>query len=83
MDVITLLENNKKWELEWLWKQWAAEVRQVWQHAKVYTSSITAPTDKYLTHVQGGVGLIITKRWASRVVASGSDLLGRWVWVTL
>ena len=83
VDVITLPETNKHWELEWLRKQWAAEVRQLWQHAKVYTSCITAPTDKYSTHVQGGVGLIITERWASRVVASGSDSLGRWVWVTL
>ena len=31
----------------------------------------------------GGVGLIVTNRWANRVMASGSNPLGRWVGVTL
>ena len=62
VDVVALPETNKNWELEWLRRQWTRDVRQVWRHAKIYTASITAPIDKYSTHVQGGVGLIVTSR---------------------
>ena len=74
-DVIDLPETNKNWKLEWLQNQWKGEVKKVWKHAKVYTASMKYPTDKHRHHLQGGVGLIITDRWASRVMESGSDPL--------
>ena len=51
VDVIALPETNKNWELYWLRNQWAGEVRRVWRHAKIYTASITAPTDRFATHI--------------------------------
>ena len=30
-----------------------------------------------------GVGLIVTNKWASRIIRSVSDPMGRWMWATL
>ena len=83
VDVIALPETNKNWKLEWLRSKWSSEVRRIWRHAKVYTSSISEPIDKRATFIQGGVSIIVTNKWSSRVITHGADSLGRWVWVTM
>ena len=83
VDVVSLPETNKNWNKEWLRNKWRGEVTRVWRHAKVFFTSIDKPAIATADHVQGGACLIVTDRWASRIVAHRSDDLGRWVWVTL
>ena len=83
VDVISLPETNRNWQQEWIRNKWKREVTRVWLHAKVYCASIDKPAQPHATYVQGGVSLIVTDKWASRVMAHGSDQLGRWAWVTL
>ena len=74
-NIIALLKTNKNWELEWLCNQWANEVNKVWHDTKVYTSRIKNPISKQSKNVQGGVGLIVTKKLASRIVENRSDAM--------
>ena len=83
VDIISLPETNRNWAKEWLQNRWKSEVQRVWRHAKVFSASIDQPTERRADFVQGGACLIVTGKWASRVMAYGSDYLGRWVWVTL
>ena len=83
VDILSLPETNCNWTKEWLRNKWMGKAYRVWQHAKVFFTSIDQPASKYDNFVQGGACLIITGRWASRVMAHGSDSLGRWVWATL
>ena len=58
------------------------KVRKIWNHAKIYTATMsTARADDQV--VQGGVGVIVINKWASRVIDHGVDILGRWAWVKL
>ena len=81
VNIIALPETNRNWKVPWLQDRWESEVQRVWRHAKVFNSSIN--TDQRNTKIQGGVSLIVTNRWASRVVDHGEDPLGRWAWVQL
>ena len=82
VDIIALPETNKNWNQPWLREKWSRTVKRVWKHAKIYTSTIkTAPTNEH--YVQGGVSLIVTDKWSSRITGHGSDELGRWAWITL
>ena len=81
VNIIALPEANRNWKVPWLQDCWESEVQRVWRHTKVFNSSIN--TDQRNTKIQGGVSLIVTNCWASRVVVHGEDPLGRWVWVRL
>ena len=83
VDVIALPETNRNWNKEWLRNKWTSEVKRVWRHAKVFYASLDRPADINAEFIQGGTCLIVTGKWASRVVEHGSDPLGRWVWATL
>ena len=83
VDIISLPETNRNWAKEWLQNKWKSEVQRVWRHAKVFFASIDKPNERHAKFVQGGACLIVTGKWASRVMTHGSDYLGRWVWVTL
>ena len=48
----------------------------------MFVSSITTD-DSENVNLQGGVSLVVNKKWAAHVRDNGSDPLGRWVWVTL
>lgn len=81
-DIIALPETNKNWNRAWTTEKWRRLVQSVWKHAKVYTATIQpAPQDEH--YIQGGVSLIVTNKWASRVIANGTDPLGRWAWIKL
>lgn len=82
VDIIALPETNKNWNTPWIRQQWIKQVKTVWRHAKVYNSSIVSASTKD-THVQGGVSLIVTNKWSSRVISHGEDPLGRWAWIKL
>ena len=45
--------------------------------------SSIATDDGKTVHQQGGVSLIINKKWAPHIRESGSDTLGRWAWATM
>ena len=81
-DIIGLPETNQNWKHPYTVSRWTRQVRRVWPHAKVFTSSITT-ANRDRPYNRGGVSLIITNKWSSRVVNHGSDDLGRWSWVKL
>ena len=83
VDVIALPETNRNWQMEWIRNKWKNQVKRVWPHAKVYYASIDKPAQTRANYVHGGVSLIVTNCWASRVMEHGSDYLGRWAWITL
>lgn len=83
VDVIALPETNRNWQQEWVRNKWKREVKRVWPHAKVFGASLDRPAQPEAGYVHGGVSLIITNCWASRIMEHGNDFLGRWVWVTL
>ena len=76
VDILSLPETNCNWTKEWLRNKWLGKAYRVWQHAKVFFTSIDQPASKYDNFVQGGACLIITGRWASWVMVHGSDSLG-------
>merc|ERR1712194_622893 len=80
MGIIALPEKNKNWNNPALVDKWSHTVNRVWKHATIYTLAITSSSSKD-QHVQGGVSLIVTNKWASRVIYHGSDELGIWVWI--
>ena len=54
----------------------------MWRHTKIFNSIITT-ADPDTSYDRGGFSLIVTNKWASRVVDHGSDPLGLWSWVKL
>ena len=48
----------------------------------MFVSSISTDNSESV-NLQGGVSLVVNRKWAAHVKDNGSDLLGRWVWVTL
>ena len=57
-------------------------VKKIWNHSQVVNTNM--PTiDTESDYQPGGVSIIVTNRWASQIVESGTDEMGRWVYVTL
>ena len=82
VDIVVLPETNKNWNQPWLSSQWESQIKRVWKHAKVFNSTITnAPKDT--SYIHGGVSIIVTNKWSSRIKDHGTDYLGRWEWVQL
>ena len=82
VDVLGLAETNLNWKNKWIREKWKATVRRSWPGSQVIVLSI-ATNDGETVHQQGGVSLIINKKWAPHIRESGSDTLGRWAWATM
>ena len=82
VDVLGLAETNLNWKNKWSCEKWKATVRRAWPGSRVIVSSIDTK-DGETVHQQGGVSLIINKKWAPHIRESGGDKLGRWAWATM
>ena len=82
VDIIALPETNCNWKHKLTNAQWNNQVKRIWKHAKIFNSSINS-VDPAKAYNRGRVSIIVTNKWASRVVDSRTDYLGRWSWVKL
>ena len=77
-----LAETNINWANKWARAKWCRLIEKAWPGSRVFVLSISTD-DSESVNLQGGVSLIVSRKWAAHVQENGSDPLGRWVWVTL
>ena len=81
VDLVVLPETNRNWQNRTIQRKWETVVRKVWKHAKILTTS-TPVNYSEVDYLAGGVGVIVTNKWSSRVVEVGVDTMGRWIHIT-
>ena len=82
VDVLGFAETSLNWKNKWICEKWKATVKRAWPGSRVIVLSIDTE-DSDTVNQQGGVSLIIIKKWAPHIREIRGDNLGQWAWSTM
>ena len=74
IDIVGLAETNINWANKWAQAKWCRLIAKAWPGSRSFTTA-----DGESVKLQGGVSLVVGRKWAAHVQDNGSNLLGRWV----
>jgi hypothetical protein len=77
----SIYEVNRNFEVNSVLESFHSHLRGASTHYKGIVSSIKMGNTS--DYQPGGTAVLVRNQWATRYLSSGSDILGRWSWITL